>query len=935
MRSSEFSGGRGEIRRSRLATLTGTLVALSLAACSGESGGRQQSAAAQSCMQCHNGAQDANDYSGPGLENPHPFTGAANLLCTDCHGGNPAGADKLASHVPAPPEIGDREQWNNDPYAYFNRLTRAGLDTLDDYQANGRNWTALDYLQFINPGDLRVVSRARGCGRCHEEHGESVNQSMLATSTGIFSAAMFTVGVEGAVPENQSLYGGTASDLAFRAIADQSFSSGSASVGAVGRLAQFPVYSERDSTDPGDIFQNQAFTAANLADDRNADGSLVTGSELAKLFHEQVSFTCGDCHMGSSGANNRYGDFRSSGCTACHMPYSQSGRSGSGDPNINANEPLNPDAIDDPELPHVRRHMLSSVAKTVTTGEFVPGIDDHTCAGCHQGSNRTVMQYWGIRLDQNQDVVRGNQYPANPVTHQTTNGDTRLFDPAVGNNTFNGRNRNQYLLREDYDGDGRDDTPADVHYEAGLGCIDCHGSADLHNGDPLSGNPELLSRMEQGVAVRCESCHGTVEEYAPTESGTNYQGETAQLTLDAKGHTMRHVERDGQGDYWLRSRLTGELHYVVQVRDLVVDSGRQNPLSGEDVYSPRASYAMGRADGDPANGLGPLQDDDIQNGYSGFSHMDNMSCASCHAAWTNSCIGCHLRGEYDNGNNFSNITGERIVYKQANADFTYQSPVFFQLGIGPNDKVEQIMPNTLVFYGYRDLNGADSEVFSFTDRNGGGSNQLTARFPSLAHNVMMPHSIRGKVEAANEGPRYCVACHLTDNSLGTWSAEYGTLRNALATGNFAALDFDLLRTHIGQNPGNQLDSPLWVHMVSGLGSGLFLFDEHGCPVNPLDDNDARVGCNGVSPADTFDLGRVRLDLDRIVEADGTSNGSNSHPMASGGTSSLRDGPDAAFAGPLGAEMIERLTDPLTGIVLDAWLDADGENQGHAPDFLPP
>lgn len=29
--------------------------------------------------------------------------------------------------------------------------------------------------------------------------------------------------------------------------------------------------------------------------------------------------------------------------------------------------------------------------------------------------------------------------------------------------------------------DDADDTPPDVHYEAGMGCIDCHGSADLHN----------------------------------------------------------------------------------------------------------------------------------------------------------------------------------------------------------------------------------------------------------------------------------------------------------------------------------------------------------------------------------------------------------------------------------------------------------------------
>ena len=52
---------------------------------------------AQSCMTCHNGSQ-TNDYGGPGIENPHPFGDAANLVCTDCHGGNPNGHDKLTSH---------------------------------------------------------------------------------------------------------------------------------------------------------------------------------------------------------------------------------------------------------------------------------------------------------------------------------------------------------------------------------------------------------------------------------------------------------------------------------------------------------------------------------------------------------------------------------------------------------------------------------------------------------------------------------------------------------------------------------------------------------------------------------------------------------------------------------------------------------------------
>ena len=66
------------------------------------------------------------------------------------------------------------------------------------------------------------------------------------------------------------------------------------------------------------------------------------------------------------------------------------------------------------------------------------------------------------------------------------------------------------------------------------------------------------------------------------------------------------------------------------------------PFTDEPIYSAAASYAMGRADGDDATGIGPQQTAGTLNG---FSHTDNMSCASCHASWTNGCIGCHLGGE--------------------------------------------------------------------------------------------------------------------------------------------------------------------------------------------------------------------------------------------------------------------------------------------------
>jgi len=908
-------------------------LAFSFASCSGDTG-TLTSAGVESCMQCHNGTL-TNDYSGPGIENPHPFTGAANILCTTCHGGNPNGTDMLSSHVPPPPQVGDEAFQTTNAKAYFNRLTLAGMDKFPDYVVAGRHYTALDYLQFINPGDLRVTSEGKSCGQCHANHSDAVSNSLLATEAGIWSGATFSIGMENQVPENVGLHQDTASDLAFRAAENPNFSAPNAIVGAIGRLLETPVRSVFGQTGVDKIFNNPAYDAHQLADDRNPDNSVITGSPLANLFVEQVSFTCGDCHLGSAGANNRAGDFRSSGCSACHMPYSLTGRAGTNDPNVLKTEPANPDAIDEPERPHLRKHRIANVAKMGTDGQPVPGIDDHTCAGCHQGSNRTVMQYWGIRLDQNADVRNGRQYPANPVSNRTTFGDERLFDAVVDNHTFNGRNHNQYLLEEDYDGDGRDDTPADVHYEAGLGCIDCHGSNDMHGGNVDDPDRPLLSRMEQNVSIRCESCHGTVDSYAATQLGATYDGNTAQLAVDGKGNTLRHVYKAPDGRYWLKSRLDGRVHYLPQTRDTVVNSGKTHPTTGDAVYSTKASYAMGRIDGNAANGTGPKQLSGIS---AGFAHSDNMDCVACHGSWTNTCMGCHLSGEYNTGNNFSNVTGERIVYKQRTADFTYQSPLFFQLGVNTRGRITQFSANTKVFFQWEDRNNNLSRRFGFTDRVGGGTGPGTSGFPSLSHNSIMAHSIRGKVQPTKEGPRYCVACHMTTTGLAQYGAEYDTFRNALANHDFGALDFQVLKQHFGRNTGNQMNSPFFAHMAAGLGTGLFLFDEFGAPVNPLDTHTDRKGTDNVPPSTVFDPARVYYDLDRIVQPTGVANGSNAHAWIDANVAStapaLRDGAtDPDMAGPLGATIIRKLADPVNGVVLDSWIDANGNPQGGAAGFL--
>lgn len=904
-----------------------------------------------SCMQCHNGAQDGETYAGTGLTNPHPFGNAAYITCVDCHGGNPYGGNKDEAHVPRPPQIGDDLQLQNNAESYFNFLTHTGIDKLQPYTGpDGTQYTGIDYVQFINPGDLRAVSDGRGCGTagCHgAEHGTWVPRSLLATEAGFYSATLFTSGLPNENATYRGWYGDTASEWGFRAVQDPDFVYTGEDIGRVGQLYEYP---ERAQYGNGAIYNNPQYDANQLPNlvyaatqGTNYANSIIDNTVLEHLVQEIVAITCGDCHLGSRGANNRYADFRSSGCSGCHMQYSMDGRSRSTDPNVNRLEPANPDAIAAPEDSHPLSHQILNVAKVLPGGGFVQGQNDRVCVGCHQGSNRTVLQFWGIRLDQNKDLVNNFQYPANPVTFQNTAQDQRLFDAAAQNNTFNGRDADQYILLEDYDNDQRDDTAPDIHYEAGMGCIDCHGSRDLHggaSGDATSG--WIMSREDQSVKIQCESCHGGPDQKAGSIPCTTYTGENASCAYDNGGNPLRNVTVDANGDMWLTSRVTGNRHYIVQTYDTIRQNNKTNPQTGQLVYTPLASYAMGTADGNNATGIGPMQADPnlYTNGFSHLKGTSKLECSACHASWANNCIGCHLAPGYDaNPANyfFSNTTGERIVLFQAAADFTYITPIPFNIGVGSRNQIASTAPGMKMFFRYdTDLNNQESAVLAFTDRRGNGNNpNIGGRgaFGALAHNKIAPHSQRGKVDANNEGPRYCTACHLNVDMINNFGAEYAAFYADYINRNYANFDFNLLQQHIGQNTNNALNSPFFVHMVVGLGSGLFAFDATGCPVNPLDANPNRFYCND-APANLFDVNNIVYDLDRMVEQTGAENISSAHPFLDGGASALRTGSNTPdLVGPLGRLMLEKLADPNLGLILDSYIDSDGNAQGGAANFL--
>ena len=303
----------------------------------------------ESCMQCHNGASTgANDYSGPGITNPHPFGTAAAIKCTTCHGGNGQALGKAESHVTPHPQVGDKQYQANNPQAANHRITLVGIDKLQpsEYPGSGCDngtCTNLDYLQFINPGDLRVVSEGRGCGAggCHAgEHAEWVPRSNIATTNGFFSGTRFMIGAENRITEYRATNnpdaeaeGDSLSGSSPRAVTNPAYNQNNREIGEVGRLVEQPEVAQFN----GPMFNNANYDANALPNDiDNTDAQrpnrVRTGSNLEKLVDEQVNITCGNCHLYSAGANNRYADFRSSGCTSCHMQYSMDGRSRSTDP---------------------------------------------------------------------------------------------------------------------------------------------------------------------------------------------------------------------------------------------------------------------------------------------------------------------------------------------------------------------------------------------------------------------------------------------------------------------------------------------------------------------------------------------------------------------------------------------------------------------------
>jgi hypothetical protein len=597
--------------------------------------------------------------------------------CTDCHGGDAKvraqnlveksdawEAAKHAAHVqPKYPELWPSSANPQNPYT----------STLKE---------SAEYVKFINPGDLRVARET--CGGCHSKITHAVERSIMTTSAMLWGGASYNNNI---LPYKRYILGESygRDGIAREIHAATPPSPELMARGALEKLIPLPQW---EVLPPGDVFRVFERGGINIRttfpeignpnpledsgrpDIRQSNRGPGTGSRIAVPVINIHKTRLNDPHLSLMGTNDHPGDYRSSGCTACHTIYANDRDPRHSGPygklgNDGKTQTIDP-MIPKDEEGHPIKH------------EFTRSIPTSQCMICHMHQpNMFVNTYlgytmWDYESDAKAMWPEKQKYPTIEETYQAlkhnpeeavirgkwsdpkflkavselnpTLKDTQFADYHGHGWNFRAifkKDRKGHLL----DKDGKivkfDDPQkfkkavhmADIHVDYGMHCVDCHFNQDGH------GDGNIYGEVAQQVEIQCQDCHGTAAAKASLKtSGPAAQTGGRDLSL------MRTPFGDSRfiwknGDLYQRSTLTKGLEWKVsQVRDSV------DPSSSEYNQKSARAKTMQRLGQDGEQRWGDLSViDQSDNLRKTLAHSDeSMTCFSCHSSWITSCGGCHL-----------------------------------------------------------------------------------------------------------------------------------------------------------------------------------------------------------------------------------------------------------------------------------------------------
>jgi hypothetical protein len=711
----------------------------------------QADAKSAGCNQCHNGIE-------PMHAAPHVV-----LACTDCHGGNPArGLTKEQAHVlPRHPE-------------FFR--TSANPPRSDVWL----NHESPEFIRFMNPGDLRVAEQT--CGLCHGEIVRNVDHSMMNHGAMLWGAALYN---NGAVPYKNYRFGQAygADGVPMRLVNYTSVTPNDTKVhGILPFLEPLPRF---NLSNPGNVLrifekggEKQLQLGVPTINEppgkparRLSERGLGTLNRTDPVFLGLQKTRLHDPLLGFLGTNDHPGDFRSSGCSACHVVYA------------NDRSPSNSDwwskyghdglsftadkSIPKNERGHPIRH------------QFTRSIPSSQCMNCHmhQG-NLFVNPYLGYTWwDQETDgefmypKVQHNPTDAELVRSTQSNPEAAAArglwgDPDFAAHAAELNPKLQHTQFADYHGHGwifravfKHDRKGvlldlqdneilpndpqrfakaihlkDVHLARGMQCVDCHFLTDVH------GNGQLYGEPRNATAITCVDCHGTVAD-RPTLITSGNAGQ-----VDLRNSNTSWGPRfawKGTALYQQSSMSPDVRWEIPQTIDTI------DPASSH--YNAKSAYAKTlRRDGATWGGVPSTPKERCKR----LAHDNGaMDCQICHTSWATSCFGCHLPMKANQRvaqNKFEGVTDRNFT--------TYNPQVVrddvFMLGLDGSVKKNRlavIRSSSAVVVSSQNANRewvySQQQTFSAEGYSG------------QAFNPHFPHTTSGVGTTKN-----CEDCHLSKNN---------------------------------------------------------------------------------------------------------------------------------------------------------------------------
>lgn len=209
------------------------------------------------------------------------------------------------------------------------------------------------------------------------------------------------------------------------------------------------------------------------------------------------------------------------------------------------------------------------------------------CSACHV--------VWGERgLYQGKDRTIPRRRPGHPQRHRLV-----MTPPDAQCNHCH--TRNPYT------------EGTEPHQRAGLGCVDCHTSIDLH------GDGNVYPSMEHQVEIRCEDCHGTGD-LRPWELPLGHG------TPLAEGSAAKPRGTYGERQHLLSNRGNPRQNWTREGDQVVIESF----LTGAKHRAPLLpTRPVAEAEGQPGCAAGTPGHEEV-------------SCSLCHNRAAPRCASCHM-----------------------------------------------------------------------------------------------------------------------------------------------------------------------------------------------------------------------------------------------------------------------------------------------------